>query len=95
MSNKYKWIIKSLISIFCFVAVLVCIIGLCIGKVVEATLLQEIFKWLLLAVICGAIACIVFMPIVAILDNVRDNLYPEFGKKWFLKWIKNGFRIKM
>lgn len=92
--NKYKWIINSFVKLFIITIVIVALIGLIIGKVVEANIWLEIGKWAVLAIICGFLVCLIFSPIIAILDHVRDQLYPQFKNKWFMTWIKNGFKVK-
>lgn len=92
--DQYKWIKTSFLRLFILSVVIVAVIGLIIGKVVEANVYLEIAKWAVLAIVCGVMACVVFTPVIAILDHLRDQLYPKFGKKWFWSWIKNGFKVK-
>lgn len=92
MEDQYKWIKLSLIRAFCLAAVIVILVGLIIGKVVEANIWLEIGKWAVLAIVAGFCACILFTPLIGALDPIRDKMYPEFGKKWWIKWIKNGFK---
>ena len=92
--DEYKWIKTSFLRLFVLTIVIVAIVGLAIGKVVEANIWLEIGKWVILAIVCGVMACVVFAPIINALDTLRDQLYPEFGKKWFIQWIKNGFKVK-
>lgn len=91
--DEYKWIKKSLIRTFALAASITILVGLLIWKVVEANIWLEIGKWLLLAVVVGACACVVFVPFIYALDTVRDKMFPTYGKKWWLKWIKNGFKV--
>lgn len=92
--DEYAWIKLSLCRIFILTIIIVAAIGLIIGKVVEANIYLEILKWAGLAVVCAVLAAALLSPVVAILDYARDQLYPEYGKKWWIKWIKNGFKSK-
>lgn len=92
MEDKYKWIKQSFIRLFILTVVIVGIIGAITWKVMEANVWLELAKWVVIAIVCGFSACILFAPIIGALDPIRDKMYPEFGKKWWLKWIKNGFK---
>lgn len=92
--DEYAWIKLSLRRIFILTIIIVAAIGLIIGKVVEANIYLEILKWAGLAIVCAVLAVALLSPVVAILDYARDQLYPEYGKKWWIKWIKNGFKSK-
>lgn len=90
--DQYKWIKQSYVRVFVLAAVITALIGLIIGKVVEANIYLEIGKWILLAGVVGFCACVLFTPLIAMLDPIRDKMFPEYGKKWWIKWIKNGFK---
>ena len=90
--DPYKWIKQSFVRVFILAAVITGLIGLLIGKVVEASIYLEIGKWIVLAIVAGFSACILFAPIIGMLDPIRDKMFPEYGKKWWIKWIKNGFK---
>ena len=94
MENKTKWIEQSHIRAFVLTVIIVAIIGLTTGKVMEANIYLEIGKWIVIAVVAGVCASFLLAPLIGSLDVVRDKLYPEFGKKWWIEWIKNGFKVK-
>lgn len=90
--DEYKWIKQSFIRLFILTVIIVGIVGAITWKVMEASVWLELGKWVVLAIVCGFSACILFAPVIAALDPIRDKMYPEFGKKWWIKWIKNGFK---
>lgn len=90
--DQYKWIKQSFIRAFLLAAAITIIVGLIIGKVVEANIWLEIAKWAALAIIVGICSCVVLAPVIGALDPVRDRMFPKYGKKWWLEWIKNGFK---
>lgn len=90
--DEYKWIKQSFIRAFVLAAIITCLIGLIIGKVVEANIWLEIGKWLVLSIVVGFCACILLAPVIGVLDPIRDKMFPIYGKKWWLEWIKNGFK---
>ena len=92
MEDKYKWIKQSFLRLFILTVVIVGIVCALTWKVMEASVWLELGKWVVIAVMSGAIACLLFSPLIGILDTVRDRMFPEYGKRWWLKWIKNGFK---
>lgn len=69
---------------------IVAIIGLLFGKVIEATLFEEIAKWALMAVVIAAIMCVIAFVPIQMLAGYRSDLYPKYGKKWFIKGFANS-----
>ena len=53
-----KWTAKVYLSIEAIVITIVAIIGLVFGKIVEATLFEEIAKWALMAIVIGLIVAL-------------------------------------
>lgn len=94
MNSKIKWAKKIYSVIIPTVLAIVAVIGIVFGKVVEATLFQEVAKWVVMAVIITLLVCGLAYPIIGILASRRDMLYPKYGKKWFIEDIKRIFRKK-
>ena len=84
--DPYKWIKQSFIRIFFLAIIITGLVGLIIGKVTEASIYLEIGKWLVIALVAGFSSCVLLSPIVAILDPIRDKMFPEYREKW---WINN------
>ena len=88
--NK-KWALKAYGVIAGTVITIIAVIGLIFGKVVEATLFEEIAKWAVMAVVVAAIVCVVCYVPVTMLSDARRRYYPEYGKKWFRHALKAAF----
>lgn len=89
-----KWIAKVYLSIEAIVITIVAIIGLVFGKIVEATLFEEIAKWALMAIVIGLIVCVICYVPVTMLSDARLKLRPEYGKGWFKQALKVLFSKK-
>lgn len=89
-SNK-KWALKAYGVIAAVVVAVIGIIGLIFGKIVEATLFEEVAKWVVMALVVAAIVCVVSYVPVTILSDARRRYYPEYGKKWFKHALKAAF----
>lgn len=94
MEDKYKWIYKSHIRAFVLAVVVVAIIGIFTGRLMETNIYLEIGKWIVIAIVAGFSSTFLLAPVIGALDPIRDKMFPEYGKKWWIKWIKNGFKIK-
>ena len=79
LENK-RWTAKVYLCIEAFVIAVVAVIGLIFGKIVEATLFEEVAKWVLMAVVIGLIVCVIFYVPVTMLSDARRKLRPEYGK---------------
>ena len=90
LENK-KWTAKVYAYIEATVIAIVAIIGLIFGKLVEATLFEEIAKWALMAVVIGLIVCVIFYVPVTMLSDARLRLRPQYGKGWFKEALKYIF----
>lgn len=55
-----KWARKAFLTVGAIVVAIVAICGLLFGKVVEATLFEEIAKWAVMAVVLAVLVCCVF-----------------------------------
>lgn len=94
VKDDKKWAWKAFFTVVSVVAVIVWIIGLFCGKVVEATLFEEIAKWGLGGIVLGLLIYgVLWVPITALRD-MRRKLYPEYGKKWFKQALKEIFKKK-
>jgi len=91
--NK-KWALKAYGVIAGTVIAIIAVIGLIFGKVVEATLFEEIAKWAVMAVVIAAIVCVVCYVPVTMLSDARRKFYPEYGKSWFKHALKVFFGKK-
>ena len=90
MEDSIKWMKKIFGGIFVFTVVVVAIIGLLCGKVIEGTLIAEIGKWAFMAVLLGGLMVgLAYVP-VNLLRHKRNDLYPEYGKKWFWALFKKN-----
>lgn len=94
IKESKKWTVKAFAAVFGFVVAFIGIIGLLFGKIVEATLFEEITKWVVMAVIIGAIVCIICYVPITMLSDARRKLYPEHGKGWFKQALKIAFGKK-
>lgn len=92
--DKVKWAKKAFLTVGLTVVAIVLLIGLLFGTVVEATLFEEIAKWVLMAIILGFLVCGVFYVPIRSLADRRAMLYPQYGKKWWIEDIKRIFRKK-
>ena len=93
IENK-KWTGKVYLCIEAFVIAVVAIIGLIFGKIVEATLFEEVAKWALMAVVIGIIVCVICYVPVTMLSDARRKLRPQYGKDWFKEALTYVFRKK-
>lgn len=93
LENK-KWTAKVYLWIEAVVIAIVAVIGLIFGKIVEATLFEEIAKWALMAVVIGLIVCVIFYVPVTMLSDARGRLRPTYGKGWFKEALKYLFGRK-
>lgn len=93
LENK-KWTAKMYLWIETVVIVIVGMIGLIFGKIVEATLFEEIAKWALMAVLIGLVVCVVCYVPVTMLSDARLKLRPQYGKSWFKEALKYLFKRK-
>lgn len=87
LENK-KWTAKVYLWIEAAVIAIVGIIGLIFGKIVEATLFEEIAKWAVMAIIIGLIVCVICYVPVTMLSDARLALRPKYGKEWFKQALK-------
>ena len=88
MSDRVKWHLKIYGSIFGIVIAIVAIIGLIFGKIIEGTLIAEVGKWAVMAVVIALIVVgLAYVP-VSLLGHRRDKLYPIYGKGWFKALLK-------
>ena len=60
---------------------IVAVCGLLFGKLVEATLFEEVAKWALMAVVLAGIMCVVFYAPIMVTSHARDEYKPKYGKK--------------
>ena len=87
MQDRVKWALKIYGSIFGVVIAIIAIIGLIFGKVIEGSLIAEVGKWAVMAVVVGLIVVgLAYVP-VSLIGHRRDKLYPIYGKDWFKMWI--------
>ena len=87
LENK-KWTAKMYLWIEMTVIAIIAVIGLIFGKIVEATLFQEIAKWAVMAVVIGLIVCVICYVPVTMLSDARLKLRPKYGKGWFKEALK-------
>lgn len=92
--NKLTWIKKAFITVAVVTVLVVALIGIIFGKLVEATLIEEIGKWALMAIVLAGIMCVICFAPIFLLGSVRDEYYPKYNKKWFIAWIKNGLKMQ-
>lgn len=90
IENK-KWTVKVYLWIEIAVITIIGIIGLIFGKIVEATLFEEIAKWVVMAIIVGLIVCVICYVPVTMLSDARLKLRPQYGKGWFKEALKYLF----
>lgn len=83
-----KWGHKVFAVIGAIVVAIVGIIGLIFGKVVEATLFEEVAKWVVMAIGIALIVCVLCYVPVEMAKLARHEYYPKYGKKWFKKAYK-------
>lgn len=91
--NK-RWTLKVYAVVWAAVVAIIGVIGLVFGKIVEATLFEEIAKWALMAAVVGVIVCCVFYVPITMLSDARRKLRPEYGKGWFKQALKHVFGKK-
>lgn len=91
--NK-KWTKKAFLTVGCTVMAIIAIIGLLFGKIIEATLFEEVAKWALMAIIIAGIICVICYVPITMLSDARSKLRPEYGKDWFKQALKVLFNKK-
>lgn len=91
--NK-KWTLKVYGVIWTAVVAIIGVLGLIFGKIVEATLFEEVAKWALMAIVIGLIVCVICYVPVTMLSDARLKLRPEYGKSWFKQALKVLFGRK-
>lgn len=89
-----KWATKAFLTVGAIVIAIVAICGLLFGKVVEATLFEEIAKWAFMAVVLAVGACALFWVPITMLRDARRKYYKEYGKAWFKHAWKEHFGKK-
>lgn len=89
IKKNNKWAHKVFIAIDLIVMLIVGIIGLCVGKVVEENLFQEVTKWIVGGLGVGIIFCVFLYYPVELMKLARIEYYPKYGKSWF----KKAFRM--
>lgn len=89
-----KWGHKVFATIWASVVVFIGILGLIFGKVVEATLFEEIAKWVVMAAGVGLVVCVICYVPVELIKMARWKLYPKYGKAWFKEAWKMAFGKK-
>ena len=89
IKENNKWSHKAFAVIAASVAVFIWIIGLIFGTVVEATLFQEIAKWVVGGIAVGVLVSLIFYGPVEMMKLARCKYYPIYGKRWFVEaWKK-------
>ena len=91
--NK-KWTLKVYGVIWTAVVAIIGVLGLIFGKIVEATLFEEVAKWALMAIVIGLIVCVICYVPVTMLSDARLKLRSEYGKGWFKQALKVLFGRK-
>ena len=90
MNDRIKWAKKVFGSVFGITVAVVLIIGLLCAKVIEGSLFAEIAKWVVMAVVVGGIVTgLAYVPVM-LLGHKRDDLYMQYGKKWFWALFKKN-----
>ena len=78
-----RWARKAFLTVGCIVAVIIWVCGLLFGKIVEATLFEEIAKWAVMGIALGVlVAALCYVPIT-MLRGARRKYFPIYGKSWF------------
>lgn len=91
--NK-KWTLKVYGVIWTAVVAIIGVLGFIFGKIVEATLFEEVAKWALMAIVIGLIVCVICYVPVTMLSDARLKLRSEYGKSWFKQALKVLFGRK-
>ena len=89
-----RWTRKAFLIVGAIVIAIVAICGLLFGKVVEATLFEEIAKWAVMALVLAVAVCVVFWVPITMLRDARRKYFPKYGKKWFKQAWKEHFGKK-
>lgn len=89
-----KWATKAFLTVGTIVVAIVAVCGLLFGKVVEATLFEEIAKWALMAVVLAVCVCVILWVPITMLRDARRKYFPKYGKKWFKQAWKEHFGKK-
>lgn len=94
LKEDKKWTRKAYLTVFSVVFTVVMVLKFIFWKVVEATVFEEIAKTVLLAIVLGGFACLLFWVPITMLRDARRKLYPEYGKSWFKQLLKTTFKKK-
>lgn len=89
-ANK-KWSLKVYGVIAAVVVAVIWTIGLIFGKIIEATLFEEVAKWVVMAFVVALIVCAICYVPVTMASDARRRYYPQYGKKWFKHALKAAF----
>ena len=89
-----KWATKAFLTVGAIVVAIVAICGLLFGKVVEATLFEEIAKWAVMAIALAICVDVVLWVPITMLRDARRKYFPKYGKKWFKQAWKEHFGKK-
>lgn len=89
-----RWARNAFLIVGAIVIAIVAICGLLFGKVVEATLFEEIAKWALMAVILAICVDVIFWVPITMLRDARRKYFPKYGRKWFKHAWKEHFGKK-
>ena len=81
MIDSVKWVKRAFLTLACITIVVVGVCGLLFGKLVEATIIEEVAKWALMALVLAGIVCGIAYAPVMIAAHRREMLKDEFGKK--------------
>lgn len=88
MSDRVKWMKRVFSWIAIITIAIVAIIGFAFGKIIEGSLIAEVSKWVVMAVVLAGLMCgLAYVP-VSVLEHWRHKLYPEYGKDWFKMMFK-------
>lgn len=90
IKENVKWGHKVFLVLCLSVAAIIWVIGLIFGKVVEATLFQEVAKWFVGGIGVGLIVCVIFYGPIELIKLARIDYYPKYGKKWFWKAFREN-----
>ena len=92
--DNNKWGHKVFATIWASVVVFIGILGLIFGKIVEATLFEEIAKWVVMAAGVGLVVCVICYVPVELMKLARWKLYPQYGKAWLKEALKEAIGKK-
>lgn len=89
-----KWTTKAFLTVGGIVIAIVAICGILFGKVIEATLFEEIAKWAFMAILIAVGVCVVLWVPITMLRDARRKYFPVYGKSWFKQAWKEHFAKK-